>query len=101
GDARREPARAPGAAARSDGRAGRGGDVTLRPAWQAFLILAFGAVTSGLVIALASDDLGAIDLLLLSASFGALVTAAPWLWILAGQVRTGWGVGLRVGIWIP
>jgi hypothetical protein len=75
--------------------------VKLTPAWQAFLILAFGAVTSGLVIGLASDDLGAIDLLLLSASLGALVTSGLWLWILAAQVSTRWAVGFTLAIWIP
>ncbi len=73
----------------------------LTPAWQAFLILAFGAVTSGLVIGLASDDRGAVDLLLLSASLGALVTAGLWLWILAAQVSTRWAVGFALAIWIP
>jgi hypothetical protein len=74
---------------------------TLSPAWQAFLILAFGAVTSGLIVALATDERSAIDLLLLSASLGALATAGLWLWILATRHGTGWAVAFSLAIWIP
>jgi len=75
--------------------------VTLAPGWQAFLILAFGAVTSGCIVGLASDERGAVDLLLLSASLGALATAGLWLWILAGRISRGWALAFALGIWIP
>jgi hypothetical protein len=75
--------------------------VTLSAAWQAFLILAFGAVTSGLIVGLASDEHSAVDLLLLSASLGALATAGLWLWILATRRGTGWAVTFSLAIWIP
>jgi len=75
--------------------------VKLAPAWQAFLILAFGAVTSGLIVGLAGDDRGAVDLLLLSASWGALVTSGLWLWILAVRRSTRWAVGFSLAILIP
>jgi hypothetical protein len=75
--------------------------VTLSPAWQAFLILAFGAVTSGLIVGLATDERSAVDLLLLSASLGALATAGLWLWILATRRGTAWAVGFSLAIWIP
>lgn len=73
----------------------------LAPAWQAFLILAFGAVTSGCIVALADDRTGALDLLLLSASLGALATAGLWLWILAARTSRNWALAFALGIWIP
>jgi hypothetical protein len=75
--------------------------VKLAPASQAFLMLAFGAITSGLIFGLASDDRSAADLLLLSASWGALITAGLWLWILALRRSTRWAVGFSLAIWIP
>lgn len=75
--------------------------MSLSPRWQAFLILAFGAVTSGLIVALAADDRSAVDLLLLSTSLGAIATAGLWLWILASRCGTGWSVTFALTIWIP
>ena len=75
--------------------------MTLSPGWQAFLMLAFGAVTSGLIVGLASDERSASDLLLLSVSLGAIATAGLWLWILAARRGTGWAVTFSLAIWIP
>lgn len=75
--------------------------MTLGPAWQAFLVLAFGAVTSGCIVGLASDEKSAIDLLLLAASLGALATAGLWLWILAARTSRNWALAFALGIWIP
>lgn len=75
--------------------------MTLAPAWQAFLMLAFGAVTAGCIVGLGGGDAGAFDLLLLSASLGALATAGLWLWILAARTSRNWALAFALGIWIP
>jgi hypothetical protein len=73
----------------------------LSETWKAVLVFAFG-VSSSLVI-LAMAELGArpLDLLLLGASLGALVTAGLWLWILATRRSLGWGVAFSVALLIP
>jgi hypothetical protein len=65
------------------------------------LVLAFGLVTSLVIVSLA--DLGAplFDLLLLGASLGALVTSGLWLWILALRRSTGWALGFSIALPIP
>ncbi len=69
--------------------------------WQAVLALAFGAATSAVIVSL--GDLGArsLDLLMLGASVGALVTSGLWLWMLALRRSLGWGVGFGVALLIP
>lgn len=69
--------------------------------WQAFLILAFGIATSGFVFFFGREPTPLVDLLLLSASLGALVTAGLWLWILAGRQSRNWGITFALTIWIP
>ena len=73
----------------------------LSDAAKAALTLAFGAATSGVIVALA--DLGAapLDLLLLGASIGALVTSGLWLWVLALRRSPGWARGFSLALLVP
>jgi hypothetical protein len=73
----------------------------LTPFWQAALILAFGAATSGFVLFFGRDPMAVADLLLLSASLGALVTAGLWLWIIAASHSRGWNLAFAFTFWIP
>jgi len=79
----------------------RTSDWRLAPRAQAALILAFGAATSGFVLLFGRDSLPVVDVLLMSASLGALVTSALWLWILAARRSRGWGLAFAATIWIP
>ena len=69
--------------------------------WQAALVFAFGVSTSLVIVALAELGARSLDLLLLGASLGALVTAGLWLWILATRRSLGWGVVFSVALLIP
>jgi hypothetical protein len=64
----------------------------LSEGWQAFLLLAFGVSTSLVILALGGAGARPLDLLLLAASLGALLTAGIWLWILAARRSFGWGL---------
>ena len=76
-------------------------DWRLSPRAQAALILAFGAATSGFVLIFGADSRPIVDVLLMSASLGALVTSGLWLWILAARLSRNWGLAFAVTIWIP
>jgi hypothetical protein len=76
-------------------------DWRLEPRWQASLILVFGAATSGFVFLFGRDARSVVDVLLMSASLGALVTAGLWLWILAARCSRNWGLAFALTIWIP
>ena len=65
--------------------------------WQASLVLAFGAATAGAIVFFGSATLEPADLLLLSASLGALATSALWLWAIALRHRSRWGFALATG----
>ena len=69
--------------------------------WKAALVFAFGASTSLVIVALAGLGARPLDLLLLGASLGGLVTAGLWLWILATRRSLGWGVVFSVALLIP
>jgi hypothetical protein len=73
----------------------------LSDGWQAVLLLAFGLSTSLLIVAMAGLGARPIDLLLLGASLGALLTAALWLWILASRRSLGWGLLFTAALLIP
>ncbi len=73
----------------------------LSEAWMAVLVFAFGVSTSLVIVALAELGARPLDLLLLGASLGALVTAGLWLWILATRRSVGWGVLFSVALLIP
>jgi hypothetical protein len=75
--------------------------VPLGPAWQASLIVIFGAATSLFVFLFGREPKPVVDLLLLSASLGALVTAALWLWFIAAHHSRGWSYAFALTIWIP
>lgn len=75
--------------------------IRLAPGWQAALILVFGVATSGFVLFFGRGDTGVVDLLLLSASLGALVTAGLWLWMVAAHVSRGWSWAFALTLWIP
>ena len=76
-------------------------DPRLAPRGQASLILAFGVATSALVFLFGRDGRSTVDVLLLSASLGAVLTAGIWLWILAARRSRGWGLTFAATIWIP
>jgi len=69
--------------------------------WLPVLLAVFGVSTSLLIVEM--GDLGArpLDLLLLGASLGALVTAGIWLWILALRRSVGWGLLFTAVLLIP
>ena len=69
--------------------------------WQALLLLAFGVSTALLIIALGGAGARTLDLLLLGASLGALLTAGLWLWILAARRSFGWGLLFTATALIP
>lgn len=73
----------------------------LAPVWQAALILAFGVATSGFVFLFGRDPMPVADLLLLSGSLAALVTAGLWLWIIAASHSRGWSLAFALTFWIP
>lgn len=73
----------------------------LSPFRQAALILAFGVATSGFVFLFGRDPMPVGDLLLLSTSLGALVTAGLWLWIIAASHSRGWNLAFALTFWIP
>lgn len=73
----------------------------LSEGWQAFLLLAFGASTSLVILALGGAGARPLDLLLLGASLGALLTAGIWLWILAARRSFGWGLLFTATALIP
>lgn len=73
----------------------------LSDAWKAVLLLAFGVTTSLLIGWLAELGARPFDLLLLSASLGALVTSGLWLWILAARRSLGWGLLFTAIFWVP
>jgi hypothetical protein len=73
----------------------------LSDTWQALLLFAFGVSTSLLIVAMAELGARPIDLLLLGASLGALLTAALWLWILASRRSFGWGLLFTAALLIP
>jgi hypothetical protein len=76
-------------------------DSRLAPGGQAGLILAFGVATSAFVFLFGRDGRSLLDVLLMSASLGALVTAGLWLWILAARRSRSWGLAFAATIWIP
>jgi hypothetical protein len=65
------------------------------------LTLCFGAVTSLFVALLGGQPMPVFDLLVLSASLAALVTAGLWLWLLAARLSRGWGIAFALTLWIP
>ncbi len=69
--------------------------------WKAVLLSVFGGSTSLVIVALAELGARPLDLLLLGASLGALVTAALWLWILASRRSAGWRLVFSVALLIP
>jgi hypothetical protein len=69
--------------------------------WQVLLLFAFGVSTSLLILALAELGARPLDLLLLGASLGALLTAALWLWILALRRSVGWGLLFSAALLVP
>jgi len=75
--------------------------IPLGPGWQACLIVSFGAATALFVFLFGREPKPVIDLLLLSASLGALVTAALWLWFVAAHHSRGWSWAFALTIWIP
>jgi hypothetical protein len=75
--------------------------IPLGPGWQAALILLFGAATSGFVLLFGDGGTSTADLLLLSVSLGALVTAGLWLWMIAAHHSRGWSYAFAFTIWIP
>ena len=79
----------------------RTSDSRLAPRWQASLILAFGLATSGFVLLFGRDATSVVDVLLMAASLGALVTSGLWLWILAARRSSRWGLVFAATIWIP
>jgi len=74
---------------------------SLEPGWQAALILCFGAVTALFVVLFGAQPMAALDLVALAASFGAIVTAGLWLWILAARLSRGWGIAFALTLWVP
>jgi len=76
-------------------------DWRLAPRSQAGLILAFGAATAAFTFYFGREPRPVVDVLLLSASLGALVTAGLWLWILAARRSRNWGLAFAATIWIP
>jgi hypothetical protein len=77
------------------------GPAPLPTEWQALLVLAFGAATTGSILFFAPGTLGDGDLLLLAASLGALATAALWLWAVALRSGSRWGLALGLLLWVP
>jgi len=73
----------------------------LSPRAQAALILIFGASTAIFVYVFGREPSALVDLLLLCASLGALVTAGIWLWIVAASHSRRWGLTFACTIWIP
>ncbi len=73
----------------------------LSDTWKAVLVFAFGLATSGVIVALAELGARPLDLLLLGASLGALVTSGLWLWILATRRSVGWALVFSVALLIP
>jgi hypothetical protein len=69
--------------------------------WKAVLVFAFGVSTSLLILAFAELGARPLDLLLLAASLGGLVTAGLWLWVLATRRSLGWGIVFSVALLIP
>ena len=69
--------------------------------WQAVLLFAFGVSTSLLIVAMGGLGARPIDLLLLCASLGALITSALWLWILALRRSLGWGLLFTAALPVP
>ncbi|HTO09059.1 MAG TPA: hypothetical protein VMR86_18560 [Myxococcota bacterium] len=76
-------------------------DWRLAPHWQAALILAFGAATAGFVLLFGGEARPLVDVLLMSASLGALVTSGLWLWLLAARRSRNWGIAFAVTLWVP
>jgi hypothetical protein len=77
------------------------GPHALPTGWQALLVLAFGAATTGSIVFFAPGGLGDADLLLLAVSLGALATAALWLWAVALRSQSRWGLALALLLWVP
>lgn len=75
--------------------------IKLGPGWQAALIVAFGAATAAFVVFFGREPKPVFDLLLLSASLGALVTAGLWLWFVAAHLSRGWSWAFALTLWIP
>jgi hypothetical protein len=75
--------------------------IPLGPGWQASLIVSFGAATSLFVLFFGREPKPVIDLLLLSGSLGALVTAGLWLWFIAAHHSRGWSWAFALTLWIP
>lgn len=73
----------------------------LSETWKAVLLFAFGASTSLGIVAMSELGARPLDLLLLAASLGALVTAGLWLWILASRRSLGWRLLFSVALLIP
>lgn len=69
--------------------------------WQALLLVAFGASTSALIIGMGELGARPLDILLLAASLGAMLTAGLWLWILALRRSLAWGLLFTVALPIP
>ncbi len=76
-------------------------DWRLAPRWQAMLCLVFGASTSAFVFVFGGGSTPVVDVLLMSASLGALVTSGLWLWILGARRSRNWGLAFAATIWIP
>ncbi len=65
------------------------------------LLLFFGLSTAALIINFGASGGGRVDLLLFSASLGAILTSLVWLALLALRRSRSWAVALWLGIWIP
>jgi len=73
----------------------------LEPLWQSVLVVSFGAATSGFVLFFGKDGTPLVDVLLMSASLGTLVTAGLWLWLVAARLSRNWAVAFALTFWIP
>jgi hypothetical protein len=65
------------------------------------LLLLFGLSTAALITNFGVSGVGRVDLLLFSASLGAILTSLVWLALLALRRSRNWAVALWLGIWIP
>jgi hypothetical protein len=78
-----------------------GESLELPLAWQAALIVCFGAATALAIVFFAPGAASSFDLLVLGASLGALATAGVWLWVVALRNHSRWGVALAILLWVP
>ena len=75
--------------------------VRLEPLWQSVLVVAFGAATSAFVLLFGKDGTPLVDVLLMAASLGALVTSGLWLWLVAARQSRGWSLAFALTFFIP